>query len=58
MDLTEALYRIIGFGRAAVISIIPGKLAYFEPENGRDNRWLLVADPALRAKVQKRLSGR
>ncbi|HEY4740401.1 MAG TPA: hypothetical protein VIH76_07395 [Candidatus Acidoferrales bacterium] len=35
LDLKVALEETIGYGMATIISCIPGKLAYFEDEDGR-----------------------
>ena len=33
--LTDALKRIVGYGMGTIVSCIPGKLGYFEDEDGR-----------------------
>lgn len=39
MSLREALQMVMGYG-GAVISCLPGRLAYYEAE-GKNNRWIL-----------------
>jgi hypothetical protein len=41
MDLDDALLEIVGMDAGALVSCIPGKLAYFEME-GLSERWLLI----------------
>jgi len=33
--LIDALKRIVGYGMGTIVSCIPGKLGYFEDEDGR-----------------------
>jgi hypothetical protein len=41
MNLTDALSQVVGMDAGALISCIPGKLAYFEME-GLGKRYLLI----------------
>ena len=49
MDLHDALAQTVGRQLGAIISIDPGRVAYYEPHDWRDGRLLLVRDPAARA---------
>jgi hypothetical protein len=47
VPLTEALDHVVGSSNGTILSIDPGKVAMYEPENGR-GRCLLIKDPAAR----------
>ncbi len=49
MGLHEALAKTVGWQLGAIISIDPGRVAFYEPHDARDGRLLLVRDPAARA---------
>jgi hypothetical protein len=56
MDLHDALRQASGWQLGTIISVDPGRFAYYEPEDGWNGRFLLVHDPEARALATRLLA--